>query len=71
MIHPKQQENVDYFSYLGSVIANDARCTQKIKFRIALVKKLSTRRLFRQQVEHKFKKDASKLLHLEHSFVWC
>jgi len=38
MIDPKQPENVDYFNCLGSVITNDARCTRKIKSRIAMAK---------------------------------
>jgi hypothetical protein len=24
-----------------------------------------------QQIEHKLEKETSKLLHLEHGFVWC
>ena len=31
MIDQKQPKNVEYFNYLGSVIANDARCTREIK----------------------------------------
>jgi hypothetical protein len=34
----KQLENVEYFSYLGSMITVDVRCTIEIKPRIALVK---------------------------------
>ena len=29
MIDQKQQENVEYFSYMDSVITNDARCTRE------------------------------------------
>jgi hypothetical protein len=29
------------------------------------------RRLLRQQTVLKFKEQTSKVLHLEHSFVWC
>ena len=29
MIDQKQLENVEYFSYFGSMITNDARCTYK------------------------------------------
>jgi len=32
----KQWENSEYFNYLGSLITNDARCTHKIKSRIAI-----------------------------------
>jgi hypothetical protein len=38
MIDQKQLENVEYFNYLGSIIANDARCTRGIKSRIAMAK---------------------------------
>lgn len=34
----KQLENMEYFNYLGSLITNDAICTQKIKYRIAMAK---------------------------------
>jgi hypothetical protein len=34
----KQLENVEYFSYLGSMITNDARRTQEIKSSIAKAK---------------------------------
>ena len=33
----KQMQNVEYFSYLGSMI-NDARCTREIKSRITTAK---------------------------------
>jgi hypothetical protein len=38
MTDPKQLENVECFSYLGSMITNDARRTREIKSRIALAK---------------------------------
>ena len=38
MIDQKQLENVEYFKYLGSIITNDARCTNEIKSRIATAK---------------------------------
>ena len=34
----KQPENVEYFSCLGGIIANDARCLRKIKSRVATAK---------------------------------
>ena len=33
----RQQENMEYFNYLGSMITNDARCAREIKSRIAIV----------------------------------
>jgi hypothetical protein len=38
MIDKKQQENVEYFNYLGSMITSDARCTREIKSRTATAK---------------------------------
>jgi hypothetical protein len=38
MIDKKQPENVEYFNYLFSRIANDARCTLEIKCCLAKVK---------------------------------
>ena len=38
MIDQKQPENVEYFNCLGNMIANYARCTCEIKFRIAMEK---------------------------------
>jgi predicted transposase YbfD/YdcC len=34
----KQLENMEYINYLGSMITNDAICTQKIKTRIAMAR---------------------------------
>jgi hypothetical protein len=31
IIYQKELENLEYFSYLGSTITNDARCTREIK----------------------------------------
>jgi hypothetical protein len=38
MIDQKQPENVEYFSYLGSSVTNDARCTLEVKSRIVMAK---------------------------------
>jgi hypothetical protein len=38
MIDQKQLENVEYFSYLGSMITNYARCTCDMKSRIVMAK---------------------------------
>jgi hypothetical protein len=38
MTDQKQLESVEYFSYLGSMITSDARCTREIKSRIAMAK---------------------------------
>ena len=38
MIEQKQPEIVEYCNHMGSMITSDARCTHKIKFRIAMAK---------------------------------
>jgi len=49
MMEQIQLQNVEYFKYFGSMIANDARCTCEIKSRISTEKKehsTKRRRLF-------------------------
>ena len=38
MIDQKQQESVEYFKYLDSVVTNDVRCICKSKSRVAIRK---------------------------------
>jgi hypothetical protein len=38
MIDQKEPENVEYFSYLVSIITNEAICTREIKSRIDMAK---------------------------------
>jgi hypothetical protein len=74
MIDQKQLENVEYFNYLGSMLTNDARCTREIEYRIAMVKEAFNKKktLFTSKLDFEFKgKKTCKVLHLEHSFVWC
>jgi hypothetical protein len=72
MIDQKQLENVEYFNYLGSMITNAARCTREIKSRIAVAKAAFNKKtLFTSKTGLKFKEETRKVLHLEHSFVWC
>ena len=60
------------FNYFSSMITSDARCTREIKSRTAMVEQLSTVECyFHQQIGLKFKEETRKVLHLEHSFVWC
>ena len=70
MIDQKQLEKVEYFNYLGS-ITNDARCTHGIKSRIPMKKAAFNKKktLFHQQIGLKLEEDASKVLHMKHSFV--
>jgi hypothetical protein len=46
VITQRQLEYVEYFSYLGSMITNDLRCTREIEARIAMAKAEINRRLF-------------------------
>jgi hypothetical protein len=72
MIDQKQPKNVECFNYLVSMITNDARCTREIKSRIAMAKAAFNKKknLFIRKLDFKFKEETSKVLHLEHSFVW-
>jgi len=65
----KQLENEESFKYLGSILTNDGRCTCEIKCRIAMAKAVfnKNRALFTSKLDL----DLRKVLHLEHSFIWC
>jgi hypothetical protein len=68
----KQLESVEYFSYLDSMITDDARCTREIQSRIAMAKAAFNRKkTFHQQFGLKFKEETSEILRLGHGIVWC
>jgi len=46
MTGQKQPENVEYFSCLGRMITNDARCTREIKSRIVMGKTAFNKKTF-------------------------
>jgi hypothetical protein len=73
MIDKKQLQNVEYFSYLGCMIINDARGTRAIKSMIAITKAAISKNKdsFHQQIGLKFKEETSKVLCMEHCFIWC
>jgi hypothetical protein len=52
---------------------NDARCTHKIKSKIAMAKATFNKKkaLFTSKLDLNFRKETSKVLHWEHSFVGC
>ena len=56
------------------MITNDARCTREIKSRIVTAKAAFNKRKtldFTSKLDINLSKKLSKVLHLEHSFVWC
>jgi hypothetical protein len=66
MIDHRQQKNVEYFNYLGSMIINDAKCTREIKSRTDMAK----RNMQQEDVIHrvnglKFMEEIMKMLHSE------
>jgi hypothetical protein len=72
MVDQKQPEDVEYFTYLGSMITNDARCTCEIKSRIAMTKAaFHKKKTFHQQIGLKYKEETSKMPHLEYIFICC
>jgi len=67
----KEKENVEYFSYPGNLIINDARCAHKIKSTVALAKaalnKKKKKNLFTSKSDLNLRKNPEKCL--KHSFV--
>ena len=59
-IDPKQLENVEYFSYLGSMTTNDARCTREIKSRVTMAKAAQKNH---HQTGFKFEEETSEVAH--------
>jgi hypothetical protein len=57
-IDNKPVENVEEFSYLGSMITNDARCTREIKARIDMAKAAFNRKktLFTSKLDLELRK---------------
>ena len=62
---------MESFKYLGSMLTNDGRCTCEIKSTIAMAKAAfdKKRALLTGTVDLKTEEEASKMLHLEHSFI--
>ena len=69
-IDQKQLDTVEYFTCVGSMLTNDARCTRDVKYRIAVAKSaFKKKNLFTNKLNLKFKEETSKVLHVEYSFV--
>jgi len=62
VVDQNQSENVEYFSYLGSVVTNDVRCTREIKSRIAVEKAAfnEKRALFTSKLDVNLRKELVK-----------
>ena len=60
MIDQKQIENVEYFSYLGSLISSDARCTCAIKTKISVVKAAFKKKKTEEKKEKEKKEEKKK-----------
>ena len=72
LLDQKQPKNMKYFIYLGSTITNDARYTRKIKYGIAISKAaIYKKALGTSRLDISLWKKLAKVLHSEHSFVWC
>ena len=72
MVVQEQPEDVEYFNYFGSLLTNDARCTQEIKCRIVTVKAtFSKKKTFHHQIGLTFEEETSEILYLERSSLWC
>jgi hypothetical protein len=68
-----QPENLEYFNYFDSMIANGARCTRDIKSRIVMAKVAFNKKedSFQHNTGLTLKESTSRKLYLEHNFIWC
>jgi hypothetical protein len=66
MIDQKQPESVEYLK--GSMITNDASSTRAIESIIVMAKAAFSKKktLFTSKLD-----ETRRVLHLEHSFIWC
>jgi len=69
MIDQKRPKNVEYLSYLGSLIS-DATCTCEIRSRSTMAKAVFYKKktLFTSKLNLNFEKETIEILHLEYSF---
>ena len=80
MIDQKQLENAEYFKYLGSILTyiyiyiyilmEHVRVKLNPGFPWKKLRSTRRRRSL-QQIGLKFEEESSKMLHMEHGFVWC
>jgi len=71
MINQKQLENLVYINYLGTLMMQDehAKLNPDLPWQSSIQREEED--YFHQQNELKFNNKTSKVLHMEHSFVWC
>jgi hypothetical protein len=55
------------------MLTNDGRCTCEIKSRITMTKAAFSKKraLFYWHIGFKIEEETSKMLHLDHTFIWC
>ena len=63
---------MESFKYFGSILTKDGRCTCEIKCRIAMAKAaFNKERTLFISTWIEIEEEASEVLHLEPSFIWC
>jgi hypothetical protein len=67
MINQKQLDNLVYITYLGTLMMQDVLA--KLNPGMPWQSSIQQEDYFHQQNELKFKKETSKVLHMEHSYV--
>jgi hypothetical protein len=72
MINEKQLVNVEYFKYLDSVIKMMQEVYMKLNSGFPWQSSIQQEHgSFHQQIGLKFQEETIRVLHLDHSFVWC
>ena len=72
-IKDESVEQVDSFKYLGCNISSNLNCYQEVKQRTAIAKEAfnKKRSIFCGPLEKELRKEASEVLCVECSVVWC
>jgi hypothetical protein len=70
---PKTNGECGIFKCFGSILTNDGRCTCEIKCWFAMAKASFNKKRphFYWHIALGNEEEASEVLHLEHSFIWC
>ena len=71
-IKDESVEQVDSYKYLGCTISSNLKCCQEVKPRIAMTKEASRgRAAFCADLGKITREEASEVLCVEYSVVWC